>query len=388
MITRERATLELFEEDAQASRSAATAEAEARALADSKLRDLEADFTPRLVVRAILKWYFDEVLRIVLHRPTASGCRGCAVEGAEHSCPPPDYLLVQRQGVNRVLSRPTPVIRILDICAGAGVWASEIRKLFAELGVSVHITAVEIDREREAAFLPRHADEVFWGDWRAFAKQCAREGRRFDLVIGNPAFKRARALEVAGELDPTTSMPAMLTAIAGAVILYMSQQGWTKTAPGFEVRRRYRPAYAVDVPGAVSHRAGINPKTGARWSSDTVPYSATMWLGDLAGPHVGMMLSDMLEPFDGRSWREDLRPGAEPDAWLRSQGIPYFGVRCTKYADHDCTAAHGWPVARWCAYCRSALRRGLILRGPDHEDLLAQLAAFDEVLLKQAEEQL
>jgi len=309
-------TLELFVADARAAEAAARAAAEAKALEESKLRELEADFTPRLVARSILKWYFDEVLRITLHRDSDPSCRGCRVEGAEHTCAEPNYLLVQRRGVRLVLSRPTPVIRILDVCAGAGVWASEVRRLFAELGVEVHITAVELAREREEAHLPRHADEVVWGDWRAFAKRCAAEGRWFDLVIGNPAFKQARALEVAGELDVTTSMPALLTKIAGAVILYMSQQGWTKTAAGFEVRRRYKPAYAVDVPGGVSHREG--------GGADSVPYSATMWLGEIAGPHAGMMSSDMLEPFKGRSWKAHLRPGAEPDEWLRSEGIPFL----------------------------------------------------------------
>lgn len=317
-------TGELFEADAASSRALALAAAEALALSEAKLRGLEADFTPRLVVRAILEWYFTHVLRLSPHRPYDAACNACHIAAGTHSCPEPtSYLLVQQRG--SVLSRPTLVIRVLDVCAGAGVWASEVRHLFAILGIAVHITAVELDEEREGEYLPRHADEVVFMGWREFAQKCKAEGRWFDLIVGNPAFTQARALEVAGELDPDTSMPALLTEIAGAVILYMSQQGFTKTASGFLVRQRYIPAFAVDVPGSVNHRAGLNPK-GRRWSADSVPYSALMWLGKIAGPHVGMTATGMLEPLDGRSWREGLRPGAEPVEWLRAEGIPFLEV--------------------------------------------------------------
>lgn len=300
-------TIEMFVADAEATKAAAAAKL-AEALADNaSLRELEADFTPRPVVRAILHWLFEHVLD-VMHYAHHNG----------------DLLLVQRRGVNRVLSRPTPVLRVLDICAGAGVWASEFRKLMAELGIPVHITAVEIDEEREREYLSRHADEVFWGGWRLFVEQCTAAGRWFDITIGNPGFKRARAPKVTGELRPDLSMPARIMEISGAVVLYMSQSGWTKTASGFEVRRAYNPAYAVDIPGGVGHRAGVNPETGKRWSTDSVPYSVTIWIGKMAGPHVGMCQTGMLEPFDGRSWTEELRPGAEPVEWLRNQGIPYL----------------------------------------------------------------
>lgn len=316
-------TLEIFPLDAALSRADAIRAAEARALADTKLRKAEADFTPRPVVRAILIWYFERILRVIEHR-----------ELVEHEGSISDFeatgdrlLVLQGQAArgaaNLVLSRPTPVLRVLDVCAGAGVWASEVRRLMALLGIPVHITAVELDREREGAYLPRHADEVVWDDWRRFAKACIEQRRWFDLIVGNPAFTQARALEVAGELDPETSMPALLMQIAGAVMLYMSQQGWTKTAAGFLVRQRFPPAFAVDVPGSVNHRTGLNPK-GKRWSADSVPYSASMWLGKIAGPHQGLTSTDMLKPLDGRSWKEGLRPGAEPLEWLRAEGIPYL----------------------------------------------------------------
>lgn len=275
--------------------------------AHARLREREADFTPRPVAREVLRWYFDHVLRI-----QAIDWRGF-------------YLTIAR---GSVVSGPFKALRILDVGAGAGVWASEVRRLIDVLGFPVHITAVELDAD-EAPHLRRHADEVIIDEWRVFAEQCEREGRRFDLVIGNPPFSQARAqpnpdhkTRGVSEYLVETSMPATLMRIAGAVLLYLTQQTWTKTASGYEVRRAYPPAFAVDVPGSVSHRTGINPENGKRYGGDSIPYSASLWLGAPAGPHVGLTATGMLEPFDGRSWKEGLRPGAEPDEWLAANGIP------------------------------------------------------------------
>lgn len=324
---------QLFEADAREARERAAEAQRQRQLADAKLREREADFTPRAVVREVLLWYFTNVLRISRHRPVDRSCKGCMVDGAEHWCPDPtNVLLVQRGG--SVLSRPTPVLRIIDICAGAGVWASEVRRLLTLMGIAVHITAVELDPVEEP-YLRRHADEVVIGDWRAFIERCRKEGRWFDLVIGNPAFSQARAPKVGKALDVEAAMPSVLMDVAGAIILYLSQQTWTKTKSGSEVRRRYPPSHAVDVPGSVNHRHGLNAK-GKPYSADSIPYSASMWLGRIAGPHVGLTATGMLDPIDGseRRWvrenpndrdTEPMRPGAEPVRWLEAQGIPYLG---------------------------------------------------------------
>jgi len=325
---------DLFEEDAREAQERAAEAQRQRQIADAKLREREADFTPRPVVRAVLLWYFTHVLRISRHRPVDRSCLGCMVgDGADHTCPEPtDVLLVQRGG--SVLSRPTPVLRILDICAGAGVWASEARRLLTLLGFEVHITAVELDPS-ERLYLRRHADEVVIGDWREFIERCRKEGRWFDLVIGNPAFSQARAPRVGKKVDVEAAMPPVLMGVVGAIILYLSQQTWTKTKSGSEVRRRYPPSHAVDVAGAVNHRHGVNAK-GKPYSADSIPYSASMWLGRIAGPYVGLTATGMLDPIDGteRRWvrehesnrdAEPMRPGAEPVRWLEAQGIPYLG---------------------------------------------------------------
>lgn len=319
---------ELFPEDAEEAAIAAAKQDREIAAKVVRLREREADYTPRPVVRAVLGWYFANVLRISRWRPVDEGCQACtvlsAVELVEHTCPEPSMWLLSMRG-GGIVSRPTEVIRVLDLLAGAGVWASEARRFFAQLGIPVEIWAVEIAGEEEV-HLRRHADRVVIGDWREFAAQCKAEGLWFDLAIGNPAFSQARAPKVGDKFDADASMPGVMHDIAGATILYLTQQTWTKTASGFEVRRVYPPAFAVDIPGSVAHRAGVNPKTGRRWSADSIPYTASMWLGRIAGPHVGPTSTDMLEPFDGRSWNEELRPGAEPLAWLGSAGIPYLEV--------------------------------------------------------------
>lgn len=292
---------DLFPEDLSSARARAKARAEQQRATHARLREHEADFTPRPVVRAILEWYLANVLRVA---GLANGQRYLYLTGGS------------------VATRPSSVLRILDACAGAGVWASEVRRLFMLLGVDVHITAIEL-REEEAPHLRRHADRVVIGDWRAFVESCKRDGTRFDLVVGNPPFALARAPEISRtECDVDASMPVMLADIASLVILYNSQQAWTKTSRGYEVRRRFPPAYAVDVPGSINHRSGVNPENDKRYAADKIPYSACLWLGAPAGPHVGLTPTGMIDPIDGRSWREDLRPGAEPDEWLAANGIP------------------------------------------------------------------
>jgi hypothetical protein len=102
-------------------------------------------------------------------------------------------------------------------------------------------------------------------------------------------------------------------------VLYTTQQSWTKTESGYAVRLAYPPAVELDIPGSISHRVGTNPENGKRYSADSVPYTATMWL---AGVESRFCESYMLPPIKVRSWPADLRPGTEPPEWLRAHGIP------------------------------------------------------------------
>ena len=47
-------------------------------------------------------------------------------------------------------SRPGSTIRVLDVCAGYGCWASEMRRLAVAQGWPIHITGAEIHAPRES----------------------------------------------------------------------------------------------------------------------------------------------------------------------------------------------------------------------------------------------
>ncbi len=73
--------------------------------------------------------------------------------------------------------------RILDPCAGAGVWCQAAR---AEYDVS-HVMAVEA-REEEHQYLRAHADDIVIGDY--LETDVRGRGFRFDLGVANPPFSR------------------------------------------------------------------------------------------------------------------------------------------------------------------------------------------------------
>jgi hypothetical protein len=251
------------------------------------------------------------------------------------------------------------VIRVLDICAGGGVWASEVRRFAAQLGFEVRITAVDYEPD-ERPNLERHADEVIIGDWHTGlgmvqdgpgAWVWGPERREYDLVIGNPAFSQARAATRAewprasgppkkpggpatvtkaesrerkrltdkmleageyperAEYDTAGSMPALCLQCAPAVVLYTTQQCYTKTSAGWLTRIDYPYAVSYEIPSSIGHR-------GRGEGQDDKPYSAFMWLRGCGEPSATFML----KPIADRNWDE--RPGTESDAWLAANGIP------------------------------------------------------------------
>lgn len=215
--------------------------------------------------------------------------------------------------------------RVLDVCAGAGCWSDEFRRVWVDLELDsrdLHITAVELD-PRDRPHLERHADRVIIGDWREALDQ------RYHLAIGNPDFQLLRAPEVAigepavsrvrvgsSEYDVGRSMPAQLLECCDAVALLHRQQAWSKDGPGVAVRRAYPPAFAWDIPGSLKFRApgSYNPdgrkgKSGRPipYGSDQHNYTVSLWLPGHTGPTQTALLRD----FSPAERRWTARPGTE-----------------------------------------------------------------------------
>lgn len=381
----------LFPALAAAEREESEAARARQAAAETRLREREADFTPRLVARAVV----EAVMRAKVIDSRPFGVRSVCIEGSMHTIwpaigeakvsrsigarvhadgggpfivfpDPPCYRLSTSEQNHDAREWPARrrVLRVLDICAGAGVFASEIRRFAALLGFEAHITAVDYE-PGELPNLVRHADEVIIGDWHtALGMVPAERGmwvwgndkREYDLIIGNPAFSQARAatrpqwpqasgppkkpggqptvtkaeakerkrltdLAVAAgeyperaEYDPSMSMPALALECAPAVVLYTTQQCYTKTSAGWLTRLDYPYAVVYEIPSSIGHR-------GRGEGQDDKPYAAFMWLRGRGEPSSAFML----RPIADRNWDE--RPGTESDAWLAANGIPVLPER-------------------------------------------------------------
>lgn len=334
---------DLFPALAAAEREAADAARARQAAAEQRLREREADFTPRLVARAVV----EAVLRLV-----SDFGESTAMLGGPHTA------------WSAIGASVCPMIRVLDVCAGGGVWASEVHRFAAANGFEVHITAVDYEPDERPNLL-RHAHEVIIGDWHEALGMVqdergewvwGPERREYDLVIGNPAFSQARAatrsewprasgppkkpggpatvtkaearerkrltdkMVAAGEYteraeyDTAKSMPALALECAPAVVLYTTQQCYLKTASGWLTRLDYPYAVVYEIPSSIGHR-------GRGEGQDDKPYAAFMWLRGRGEPASTFML----KPIADRNWDE--RPGTESDAWLAANGIPVIARR-------------------------------------------------------------
>lgn len=328
----------------------------------ARLREREADFTPRLVARAVV----EAVLRLRVLR------RGgwTALVGSQHTVWPAigsaevvgslgGYFGEDSGPLIEAVDGHRRVIRVLDICAGGGVWASEVHRFAAALGFEVHITAVDYEPDERENLL-RHAHEVIIGDWHeALGMVLDSRGvwvwgpsrHEYDLVIGNPAFSQARAAMRAewprasgppkkpggpatvtkaearerkrltdkmvasgeyperAEYDTSGSMPALCLECAPAVVLYTTQQCYLKTSSGWLTRLDYPYAVVYEIPSSIGHR-------GRGQGQDDKPYAAFMWLRGRSEPSSTFML----KPIADRNWDE--RPGTESDAWMAANEIP------------------------------------------------------------------
>jgi hypothetical protein len=238
-------------------------------------REREEDTTPRGVVRAILEQAWPEA-KIWL-RP------------------------------------PARCLRVLDVCAGFGVWASELRRLAALLGVDVWITGVELDPcKRE--HLAKWCDEVVIGQWIEAL------GNDYDLAIGNPHFS---ALTSSGD-GATDSMPEILLRLCPRVLLFHQEQSFQKSKDGCRIWHATQPRQTIHVPGSVRFRNGTNPKTGKPYGADSRCYQATLWAAGHRGPASSVMLPWLSS--EARRWH--LPPGSE-DPTVDLPAVPGWWKRTT-----------------------------------------------------------
>jgi hypothetical protein len=242
---------------------------------DADLREREADYTPRGVVR--------QVLRECLRFSTTTNGEGWRLHAG------------RGDGIRNLVTltlEPKP-LRVLDWCAGAGVWSSEMRAMCDEAGVPVHITAVELD-ERERPHLERWCDEVVIDDFARWVWPYAQTGHgaplAFDLVIGNPAFSLLHA-----------HIPDLL-AIAPAVLVLHTIETTQRAKFGRALARHAPPTAQFDIGGSISFR-------GRGHGADLRSYCAWLWTRGHRGPGWHREVLPDLSAAE-RSWV--YRPGAEP----------------------------------------------------------------------------
>jgi len=199
---------------------------------------------------------------------------------------------------------PGHQLRVLDVCAGYGCWASEMRRLAVRQGWPVHITGVEIFEQRRE-HLRKWCDVHFMCDWRraaemhvAYSDDPAADA--FDIAIGNPDFAQLLRDNAGNFVEPEQSMVGQLLRHAPAVLLLHTQQAFIKSEAGRTCYRAYPPAASWYVPGGVKFR-------GSRMGADSRCYQVTLWLRDHKGPCSTYMLDD-LEPHE-RAWV--VPPGSE-----------------------------------------------------------------------------
>jgi SAM-dependent methyltransferase len=179
-----------------------------------RLREHDADFTPRGVVRQIV-----QRLRWLMDGP--------------------------------------PTRRILDPAAGHGVYADELRRAFA----GAHITAVEV-RDECGIDLERYADALYLTAFEVFAET---RPEPFDLIVTNPPFRYwARFVDLALQmLKP------------GGLVCFLGLSTWGQSAT---VAESFVPQQQLRVVGRIGYRGpGINPATDAPWGTDQRDYSHWLW---------------------------------------------------------------------------------------------------------------
>lgn len=195
--------------------------------------------------------------------------------------------------------------RLLDPCAGAGIFGARARRLWPK----AHMMAIE-PRDEEIPHLHRHYDTVAIGQAeRILPALAAGPEDRFDIIATNPAFPIFMEIVEHGH--------AVLHEQGYLVLMGLST--WGQSDDAYQFFRRFTPAEQWRVTGRIHFRGDqVNPKTGEVYQSDQRDYSWWVWRPRLSGRHKpGEALSwrvVQLPPLSAaaRSWRGCPRPGTEP----------------------------------------------------------------------------
>lgn len=226
---------------------------------------------------------------------------------------------VAAQALHRLLATSRPPRRILDVCAGAGVYASEARRIAHELGISVHVTAIEL-REEERRYLEHNADLALIGDW-----SLALDLEPFDLIVGNPAFP-IWPLALPGLLrclTPGGLICALFHNGLGQRALVSPDEDEGQDFEPFELLDEHPPIAQWRIRGPIRFRSKdqINPKTNKPYGVDIRDYSHWLWAGyPLQGMRHDMRMTSAsglgwftcdLPRLPSESLRWTVRPGTE-----------------------------------------------------------------------------
>lgn len=214
-------------------------------------------------------------------------------------------------------SSAPPVLRVLDLCAGYGVWSQQLRRVAAELGFEVHITGLEC-REECRADLERHCDEVVICD---AAEYIARTDERFDLVMGNPPFslpdeRAKRKRNDAGDLvdgSGQSRLRAYEVLVVGSRQLLADHdsrlalfvpQGWTGRCRDLAELAQLHPPIEV-------HNQALPVAFGADGKTDQLVYTTMVWgHPDAPARPCGLTTLPVLDPKQLR-WDGHTIPGTE-----------------------------------------------------------------------------
>lgn len=186
-------------------------------------------------------------------------------------------------------------VRFLDPCAGAGVFGQQCRRVWP----GAFRVGIEKDHREEPSLEHNYNEHMVGDALELLTGPAIRDLAPFDLIATNPAFSIFR------ELVP---MCLPLLAPRGRLALYQSIDAGTRGPKGNALFEAHPPVACAHVSGGVTHRVGVNPRTGRKWGQDQRTYGWWIWDRGHAGPYWASCNLPRL-PSEDRKWV--VRPGEE-----------------------------------------------------------------------------